>query len=108
MDFLSFAKNIGKNISSKYSQKLVDNAKKSATDVIKTALKRAIQKTAGATGDLVGNKIADKITSVSKFFSKELIQWGCIQKNCHQMKLIMKQQKKDIYFHKNDNKLLMN
>ena len=91
--FLSFAKkigkNIGKNISNKYSQKLVDSVKKSAIDAIKTASKRAIQKTAEATGDLIGNKMADKIISVSKN-----LQRNYIQKNCHQMKLIMKYQKK--------------
>ena len=98
--FLSPAKNNGKNISNKYGQKLVDSAKKSATDAIKIASKRPIQKTAEATGDLIGNKIADKITSGSKK--------SCTQKNCHQMKLIMKYQKKDICLHKKGNKLLMN
>ena len=95
--FSFFAKNIGKNISSKYSQKLVDSAKKSVTDAIKTASKRAIQKTAEATGDLIGNKITDKITSISKK-----------SKKCIQMREIMKYQKKDIYLHEKDNKLLMN
>ena len=96
--FLSFVKNIGKNISSKYSLKLVGSAKKSATDAIKAA-----SKTADATGDLIGNKITDKIANVSKY-----LQRNCIQKNCHQMKLIMKYRKKDIFLHKKDNKLLMN
>ena len=109
--FLSFAKNIGKNISSKYSLKLVDSAKTSATEAIKTASKRAIQKTAEATGDLIGNKIADKIkTELHSSTSK--ISYGiafkrAALKNCHQMKLIMKYQKKHIYLHKKDNKLLM-
>ena len=97
--FLPFAKDIGKNISSRYSQKLVDRAKKSAADTVKTA----IQKTAETTGDLIGNKITDKITSVLKNSSRELHL-----KDCHQMKLIMKYQKKNIYLHKKDNKLLMN
>ena len=95
--FLSFARNIGthatkvaNNMSSKYSQKLADTAKKS-TDVIETASKRVIQKTAEATGDLVGNKIADKITSASK---------NCIMKNHHQLTLIKKYQKKDIFLQK--------
>ena len=101
--FLSFAKNIDKNKSNKYSQKLLDTSKKSATDAIKTASKRAIQKTAEATGDLIGTKIADKITSTSKNLQK-----NCTQKNCYQMKLIMKYQKKDIYLHKKGNKVLMN
>ena len=100
--FLCFAKNIGKTISNKYSQKHVDSAKKFATDAIKTASKRAIQKTAEATGDLIDNKTADKITSTSKNLK------NCSQKNCHQMKLTMKYQKKDIYLQKKDNKLLMN
>ena len=101
--FLCFAKNIGKNISNKYGQKLADSAKKSATDAIKTASKRGIQKTAETTRDSIGNKIADKIISTS-----ENLQKSCTQKNCHQMKLIMRYQKKDIYLHKKDNKLLMN
>ena len=88
---LSFAKNIGKNISknisNNYSQKLVDSAKKPATDAIKTASERAIQKAAGCTQKNLKSSIL---------------------KNCHQMKLIMKYQKKDIYLHKKDNKLLMN
>ena len=95
--FLSFAKNfgrnIGRNISNKYSQKLVDSAKKSATDAIKTASKRAIQKTAEATGDLIGNETADDITIVSKKSPKELHS--------------KEKEKKDIYLHKKDNKLLM-
>ena len=93
--FLSFAKNIGKNLSNEYGQKLVDSAKKSATDSIKTASKKAIQKIAKATGDLIGNKIADKFTSVSNKPQKSYLQ-----KNCHQMKLIIKYHKKDIYLHK--------
>ena len=66
-------------------------------DAIKTASKRAIQKTAEATGDLIGNKIAEKIASATKNI-----------KSYFQMKLIMKYQKKDIYLHKKDSKLLMN
>ena len=89
---------IGKNISSKYNQKLVDSAEKSAIDAIKSASKRAIKKAAEATGDLIGNKTADKITTSSKKSPK----------NCLQMKLIMKYQKKDRYLHKKDNILLMN
>ena len=100
--FLSFAKNIRKNFSNKYGQILVDTAKKSATDALKMASKRAIQKTAKAIGDLVGNKIADKITSYSKK-NRQITQ-----QSCDQMKLIMKYQKKDIYLHKKDKKLLMN
>ena len=100
---LSFAKNIGKNISSKYSQKLADSPKKSATDAIKTASKRVIQKTAEATGDFIGNRIADKITS----FSTDLHSKKS-PKDYTKMKLIVKYQKKHVYLHKKDNKLLMN
>ena len=94
------------HLSNMYSQKLLDSTKKYATDALKTASKRAIQKTAEATGDLIGNKIADKIT---KYFKKTL-QINCIQRkrNYIQMKLIMKYQKKYIYFQKKDNKSLMN
>ena len=105
--FLSFARNIGthttkvaKNISNKYGQKLADTARKSATEAIKTTSKRAIQK---ATRDLVGNKVADKITSVSKKSLKKRVM-----KNHHQLRSIMKYQKKDIYLQKKGNKLLMN
>ena len=76
-------------MSSKYSQKLVDSTRKSAADAVKTVSKRAIRKTAEATGDLIGNKIANKITSIPK----KNLQRSYIQKNCHQMKLIMKYQK---------------
>ena len=93
--FLSFAR----NLNNKCGQKLVDSAKKSATDALKIAGKRAIQKTAKATGDLIGNKIADTITSYSKKKQKM---------NHTQMTLAMKYQKKDIYLHKKDKKLLMN
>ena len=96
--FLSFDKNMGKNLSNKYGQKLLDSAKKSTTDAIKTASKRAIQKTAEATGDLIGNKIADKITSVSKKSPKEL------QNNETEADIA----KKDMYFPKKDNTLLIN
>ena len=105
--FLSFAKNMGthatkvaKNLNNKYGQKLVDTAKKFATDALKIAGKRTIQKKnpAEASGDLVGNFIADKITSISK---KQ-------QMKHTQMQLAMKYQKKDIYLHKKDKKLLMN
>ena len=92
--FLSFAR----NLNNKYGQTLVDSAKRSATDTFKIASKRAIQKTAEATEDLIGNKIADKITSYSK---KR-------QMKHTQMMLPMKYQKKDIYLHKKDKKLLMN
>ena len=92
--FLSFAR----NLNNKYGQKLVDSAKKSATDAFKIASKRAIQKTAEATGDLIGNKTADTITSYSKNQQMKHIQ----------MMLAMKYQKKDIYLHKKDKKLLMN
>ena len=94
------------HLSNMYSQKLLDSTKKYATDALKTASKRAIQKTAEAAGDLIGNKIADKIT---KYFKKTL-QINCIQRkrNYIQMKLIMKYQKKYIYFQKKDNKSLMN
>ena len=102
--FLSFVKNLGthatkvaKNLNNKYGQKLADSAKKSATDALKVSGKRAIQKTAEASGDLVGNLIADKITSISKK-----------QVNHTQMWLAMKYQKKDVYLHKKDKKLLMN
>ena len=92
--FLSFPR----NLNNKYGQKLIDSAKQSATDAFKIASKRAIQKTAEATGDIIGNKIADKITSYSKN----------LQMNHTQMMLAMKYQKKDIYLHKKDKKLLMN
>ena len=75
-----------------------DSAKKSATDAFKIASKRAIEKTAETTGDLIGNKIADKITSYSK--NQEMSHT--------QMWLAMKYQKKDIYHHNKDKKLLMN
>ena len=94
-----FAKNIGKNLSNKYGQKLLDSAKKSTTNAIKTASKRAIQKTAEATCDLTDNEIADKITSVSK---KSLSSSQNDDANCE------KNQKKDTYYQKNGNKLLMN
>ena len=92
--FLSFAR----NLNNKYGHKLVDSAKKSATDAFKIASKRAIQKTAEATGDLISNNTADKITSYSK----------TQQMNHTQTMLAMKYQKKDIYPHKKDKKLLMN
>ena len=84
-------------MSSKYSKKLVDSAKNSATDAIKTTSKRAIQKKAEATGCLIGNEILQKNP-----------QKSCTQENCHQIKLIMKYQKKDIFLQNKDNKLLMN
>ena len=56
-----------------------------------------------ATGDLIGNKIADKITSISKKSLRELHS-----KELPSNEAIMKYQKKDIYLHKKDNKLLMN
>ena len=103
--FLSFAKNmcthptkVAKNLNNKYGQKIVDTAKKSATEALKIAGKRAIQKTAEASGDLVGNFMADMITRISKKH----------QVNHTQMQLAMKYQKKDIYLHKEDKKLLMN
>ena len=102
--FLSFAKNMGthttkfaKNLNNKYGQSLADTAKKSATDALKIAGKRAIQKTTEASGNLVGSFIADKITSISKNQ----------QVNHTQMQLAMKYQRKDIYLHKKDKKLLM-
>ena len=103
--FLSFARNLGthsikvaKNLNNKYGQKRANFAKKSATYAFKIASKRAVQKTAEAAGDLIGNKIVDKITSYSK---KQ-------QMNDTQMMLAMKYQRKDIYLHKKDKKLLMN
>ena len=88
--FLSVARNIGKNtgknISNKYSQKPVDSAKKS---------KRPIQKIAEATGDLIGSKLLIRL----QVFQKNL-ERSYIQKTYHQIKLIMKCQKKDIYLHK--------
>ena len=101
--FLSFAKNIGKTLSNKYRQKLVDSSKKSAKDALKTASKRATKKTVEATGDLVDNKVADKITRISKKQQK-----SCKMMSCNQIKQIMKYQKKGIYLHKKDNKLLTN
>ena len=94
--FMSFAR----SMSNKYGKKLVNAAKKSATDAIKTASKRSIQKTAEATGDLVGNKVADKITSVSKKSTKKL---PTIDENEE-----LTTHKKDTYYPKKDNKLLMN
>ena len=102
MRFLSFAKKIGKHLSNKYCQKLVDSAKKSATDELETASKRAIQKAAEKTGDLVGNEIADKIISISKKKKSHKMM------SCNQIRQIMKYEKKDIYLHKKDNRLLMN
>ena len=89
MDFKSFAR----NLNNKYGQKLIDSTK-----AFKIASNRAIQKTAEATGDLTGNKIAEKITSYSKIRQMKHIQ----------MMLAMKYQKKKIYLHKKDKKLLMN
>ena len=85
-------------MSNKYGQKVLDTTKTSATDALKIASKRAIQKAAETTGDLVGNKIADKVTSIAKNQ----------QVNHTHMRLAMKYQKKDIYLHKKDKKLLMN
>ena len=105
--FLSFAKNMGthatkiaKNLNNRYGQKLVDTAKKS-TDALKVAGKKAIQKTAQATGDLVDNTIENKITSISKKPASEPPSNVASNE-------IMKYQKKDIYLHKKDKKLLMN
>ena len=95
--FLSLAKNTGENVSNKYGLKLVDSAKKSATDALKIADKRTIQKRAEATGDLVGNTIANKITSISTGFHSKTHA-----SEPHSF------QKKDIYLHKKDKKLLMN
>ena len=104
--FLSFArnigKNIGKNISNKYSQKPADSAKRSATDAIKSVSKRAIQEIAEATGDLISSKLLIRLQVFQKYLERSYIQ-----KNYHQIKLIMKCQKQDIYLHKRDNKLLM-
>ena len=101
---LSFTRNLGtysinvaKNLNNKYGENLADSAKKSATDAFKIANKRAVQKAAEATGDLISNKIVDKITSYSK----------TQQMNHAQMMLPMKYQKKIIYLHKKDKKLLM-
>ena len=91
---------MGTHLSSKYSQKLLDSAKKSTTDAIKTASKRAIQKTAEVTGDLIGNKIAYKITSVSKKTQNNESEAGNAS--------LKDVPKKDIYFQKKDNNLLMN
>ena len=94
------ATKVVKNLN-KYGQKIVDTAKKSATDAFKIAGKSAIQKTAETTGDLVGNTIANKITGTSKKPKKQ-------QVSRTQMQLGMKYQKKDIYLHKKDKKLLIN
>ena len=90
------------NLSNKYGKKIIDTAKKSTTDAIKTASKRAIQKTTEATGDLIGIKIADKITSISKKFNKEL------PNNDKKEEVEITAHKKDIYHHKENNRLLMN
>ena len=55
--------------------------------------------------DLIANKIADKITGVSKKSSKELHLKKLPSNEANNE---MKHQKKDIYLHKKDNKLLMN
>ena len=101
--FLSFARNIGshaakiaKNMSNKYGQKFADTAKKSAANALKTASKRVIQKTAEASGDIVLLQIRLQV------FKKNQ------QVNHTQMQVAMKYQKKDIYLHKKDKKLLMN
>ena len=101
--FLSFAKNIVKNLSNRYGQKLLDSAKKSTVDAIKTASKRAIKKKAEAAGDLIGNKIADRI---KKYLQQNCIQRSWALKNYKMTK--WKHQKKDTYFQKKGNKLLMN
>ena len=103
--FLSFARNLGtyatkvaEKLNNNYGQKLAYSAKKSATDALKIAGKSANQKTAEASGDLVDNFIADKTTSIKK---KQ-------QVNHTQMQLALKHEKKDIYLHKKDKKILMN
>ena len=103
--FLSSARNLGthatkvaKNLNNKYGQKLADSAKKSATDALKIAGKTAIKKTAEASGDLVVILMQIRL----QVFQKNQ------QVNHTQMWLIMKYQKKDIYLHKKDKKLLMN
>ena len=103
--FLSFARNLGthttkvtKNLINEYSQKLADYAKKSATGTLKLAGKKSVQKTADATEYLVGNTSQIRL----QVFQKSQ------QVNHTQMWLAMKYQKKDIYLHKKDKKLLMN
>ena len=104
--FLSFARNLGthatkvaKNLNNKYGQKFADSAKKSVTDAFKIASKKAIQKTGEASGDLVG---LIQLQIRLQVFQKTQ------QVNHTQMWLAMKYQKKDIYLHKKDKKLLMN
>ena len=93
------------NLNNKYGQKLLDSAKKYTADALKTAAKRVIQKVAEGTGDLSGNKIADKITSFSKKSTKEL-QNDKTEVDKSSLKNAPK--KKDTYFLKKGNKLLMN
>ena len=54
-------------------------------------VKKIVHKSAETTGDLTGNKIADKITSISKKTKNPAM------KNHHQLRLIMKYQKRDIF-----------
>ena len=93
------AARVDNNLNNKYGQKLVDTAKKSATDVLKIAGKKSNSQNSGSKWGLAGNFIADKITRVSKKSQ---------QVNHTQIWLAMKYQKKDIYLHKKDKKLLMN
>ena len=99
--FFSFEINMGNNLSYKYGQKLLDIAKKSTMDAIKTASKRAIQKTAKVTGDLIGNKIANNQTSVLKKSSAENFKKSYSDDE-------IETPKKDTYFQKKNNKVLMN
>ena len=69
----------------------MDTATKTGIDAAKMASKRVVRKTAEATGILIGNKIADRITLIGKPKEKET----------------KKKQKKCIFHHKKDNKLLM-
>ena len=100
--FLSFARNFGNkygkklmntaiktgtNFNSKYSKKLTDTAIKTGKDFATIAGKKIVRKSADATGDVIGNKIADKITSISK---------NLTMKNHHQLRIIMKYQKRYI------------
>ena len=89
---------MAKNLSNKFGQKLLDNAKKPKQMQWKLHQKEKLKKTAETTGNLIGNKIADKITSVSKKSPKEL------QNNETEADIA----KKDMYFPKKDNTLLIN
>ena len=65
--------------------------------------KEQLKKQQKQLGTYLAIKLLVRLQGYKKNLQKNCPQWSCIQ-----MKLIMKYQKKDIFFHKKDNKLLMN